>query len=456
MHSARILGDDAEAFVRSFLDHPVEGPRLEARRRGVLGAARVDELAQRVGLSTSDYLRMARGSIFPAEVQAHLASLIHGHREALAEVSAHHEQALRDGDAAGVAAAEASVGELSHNMARLLMTLEASRSEAGRTLGANRLAKTKAESLAMKALRMVMDETRLPEAVQQRLAARIAAAGGDSTAVIDAVREAYLPGWWQRLVEYRVNMLLSSPVTILRNTVGNGLAVATRLTEQIVGLPIDLTYETGYRATHGGRAAPQSQNRRTATEIAYDVFGTIQGSIEGYRLAVRALGDESFAAAHGRVGEEALLLPAIRGRKGEVIRLPSRIQSAADLFFYEVNATGRRYQLAARQARHEGARGPALYARITELVRAAEAVDERVMQRIARGQITARTDAERIAASAHQYGEEFTFRTPLDEFAARIDRARADRNSKGVLHVVSRSGNSRYDQSPWDLSLERP
>ncbi|CAG0975386.1 hypothetical protein MYXO_01537 [Myxococcaceae bacterium] len=78
------------------------------------------------------------------------------------------------------------------------------------------------------------------------------------------------------------------------------------------------------------------------------------------------------------------------------------------------------------------------------------------MQRIARGQITARTDAERIAASAHQYGEEFTFRTPLDEFAARIDRARADRNSKGVLHVVSRSGNSRYDQSPWDLSLERP
>jgi single-strand DNA-binding protein len=32
----------------------------------------------------------------------------------------------------------------------------------------------------------------------------------------------------------------------------------------------------------------------------------------------------------------------------------------------------------------------------------------------------------------------------------------ADRNSKGVLHVVSRSGNSRYDQSPWDLSLERP
>jgi len=423
-HSARILGDDAEAFVRSFLEDPVQGPRLEARRRGVLGAARVDELAARVGLSASDYLRMAQGSIFPAEVQAHLASLIHAHREALADVTAHREQALREGNAAGVAAAEASVGQLSHNMARLLMTLEASRSEAGRTLGANRLAKTKAEGLAMKALRMVMDETTLPEPVRSRLAARIAAAGGDSVAVINAVREAYLPGWWQRLIELRVNLLLSSPVTILRNTVGNSLAVATRLTEQLVGLPIDLAYEYGYRATHGGRAAPQAQNRRTATEIAYDLFGTIHSSIEGFRLAARALADESFAAAHGRVGEEALLLPAIRGRKGEAIRVPSRFQSAADLFFYHMNATGRRYQLAARQARHEGAEGPALYARISELVREAEAVDERVVQRIAGGQITARSEAERIAASAHQYGEEFTFRSRLGNFARAIDRAR--------------------------------
>ena len=430
-HRARILGDDAEAFVRSFLEDPVQGPRLEARRRGVLGTARVDELAARVGLSTSDYMRMAQGSIFPVEVQAHLASLLHAHREALADVTAHREQALRERDAVGVAAAEASVGELSHDMARLMMTLEASRSEAGRTLGASRLAKTKAESLAMKALRMVMDETTLPEPVQRRLAARIAAAGGDSAAVIEAVREVYLPGWWQRFIEYRVNMLLSGPVTILRNGVGNTLAVATRLTENIVGLPIDLVYEHEYRAMHGGREAPQPQNRRVAAEIAYDVFGSMMGAIEGSRLGWQALRDENFAAGHGRVGEEALLLPAIRGRKGEIIRLPSRVQSAADLFFYHVNATGRRYQLAARQARAERLEGPAVYARVHELVRAAEAVDERVMQRIARGQIQSRNDAERIAASSHQYGEEFTFRTPLGEVAGYVDRARNVENAFG-------------------------
>jgi len=418
-HSAKILGDRSEAFMRAFLEDPKQGALLEARRRGVVTEARRDELAQKVQLAVKDYTTAKQGTILPAEVQTHLAALIHENQKLLELADSELQRAHAARDNPRIAAGEALRADLQDNLGKLVLTLEASRSEAGRTLGA-RLGVARSEALARKALRSLMEEVHLPGTVRARLAAEIQANRANPARVIQAVREAYMPTWWQKLQEVRINFMLGNPLTVLRNVVGNTAATAARIVEAGTGVAVDATYELGRRLT--GR--PGDANRRRAYEILGDVSGTLHGARAGARLALRALRDENFAIASTRVGEELHRIPAVAGRKGEILRLPSRIQGAADELFYTMNAEGTRYRIATRVARNEGLTGKGLWRRVGELVGESRATDGRKVERIVKGQVAASTPAERIAAAAHRDGLEYTFRAALGEVAGGFERMR--------------------------------
>lgn len=403
-HSAKILGRASETFMRKFLDDPKFAADLEVQRRGKLSEPQIARLAERVGMTVEDYTRLAQGSILPAENQAHLASLIHGHLRVMRDMDGALEAARRANHPAEVARLDAHRQSVEAQVGKLLLTLEASRSEAGRTLG-QRLLGPGSSRLYRQGLRLIMESDAIPDGVREKLTARLARATTDAERIA-AIREAYMPGWWEKFREWRVNSLLSSPLTVMRNLVGNSLATATRLAENVTGALVDAP-------TRWRRGTPGHENHRRAIEIRDDLFGTLQGLKSGARAAMRALTDENYAISRGRSAADVRHLPAIEGRHGQVIRFPSRVSAAADVLFYEMNAEGRRWQMASRTASNEGLRGDARVQRMRQLVQESRSVERETAERMMRGQLQAKTPAERIAAEAHRSGLEFTFQSDL-------------------------------------------
>lgn len=427
-YNPSVLGPAERSFVERVLTDPVGAAQQEVARRGTMSRGQVADLSERFPLTFEEALALPQGTVLPVEGQQRLAEYgkraIAGVHEAAAEV----QNAARAGDAVGEAAARAVLDARSAEAGRLIMAFEAQGSEVGRALGIRAqggISATHAELLARRALRMVMDEQTLSSAQRDAMAGRIVAAGSDPAKIVAAVRDAYTPGWWEKLQELRVNFLIANPPTVVRNIVGNGVGVASRLVENAVGIPIDLAYSAGQKVGVLPRGPATEPNRARAREMGFDIFGTLQGTLDGLKLAARSLTNEDFALTQGRVGAEVSRLPAIGGRTGQVVRIGTRIQSAADLLFRAINETGELYRQAARQAYAERQSGPGYTGRVRELVAEAKAVDPLVKQRIAEGKINAKTDAERIAAAGHNVGLEFTYQLPLGEFARKIDRARS-------------------------------
>ncbi len=421
-HSATVLGPDDAAFVDQVLTDPDWGRALEERRGGRITLAEAEALGRRWGMTPEQAANLPQRTILPVEGEAKLRQLAQAATARVRTRRTELEEAMRSGDPRRMASAQTAMEIDTREAAKILMAYEAVGSEAGRSLGyrSRDSRRTRAELLARRGLRMVMDDASLTPEQRDSLAAEIVAAGDDHARLLGAIRNTYLPKWHDKLMELRVNNLVSSPVTITRNVVGNSAGVASRLVENATGYLIDLPFEVADRV----RGAPGSANRRRAREITADVAGSMHGAIEGARLAWGALRDENVALSQGRIPEEAIRLPAIEGRLGVALRFPTRIQSAADLFFYQVNAEGRRYQLAMRQAVNEGNRGGAATARARELIEASRGVDLAVAERVSRGTLKPKDDAERIAGSAHGYAQEYTFRKPLERYGQAAEQLR--------------------------------
>ena len=421
-HSASVLGPDDAAFVDQVLTDPDWGRALEERRGGRITLAEAEALGSRWGMTASEAANLPQRTILPVEGEARLRQLAQAATARVRTTRTELEEAMRSGDARRMETAQTALQVDTREAAKILMAYEAVGSEAGRALGyrSRDSRRTRSELLARRGLRMAMDETLLSPEQRDALAQEIVAAGDNPARLLQAIRSAYLPKWYDKLMELRVNNLVSSPVTITRNVIGNSAGVASRLVENVTGYLVDLPFEGVQRV----RGAAGSANRRRAREITADVAGTIHGAIEGARLAWGALRDENVALSQGRIPEEAIRLPALEGRLGVAIRYPTRIQSAADLLFYSMNAEGRRYQLAMRQAVNEGHRGGAATARARELIEASRGVDLAVAERVSRGTLKPKNDAERIAGSAHGYAQEFTFRAQLGKYGQAAEQLR--------------------------------
>ncbi len=429
-HSNRVLGPEARAWIDDLLTDPTRAAELERQRGGRITVEETEARADAYPLTREEAADLPQRTLLPVEGVARLKRYAKDSVAGVKEARADLESAQRSGDAQLVAAAQLELESRANEAAKIGMAYLATGSEAGRALGFRSYGerRTRSELLARRGLRMAMDDTTLRPAEREALAARIMAAGDDPAAIMREIQAAYLPRWQDKLMELRVNNLISSAVTITRNVVGNAAATASRLVENATGYLVDLPVEGVQRL----RGAGGSANRRRAREITADLAGSLHGATEGARLAWRALRDENFALSQGRIPEEALKLPAIEGRLGVALRTPSRIQSAADLLFYQINAEGRRSQLAMRQALHEGHRGRAATQRATDLLEASRGVDLAVAERVARGKLKAANDAERIAGSAHAFAQEYTFRNPLERFGQAAEQMRQADNFAGA------------------------
>lgn len=240
------------------------------------------------------------------------------------------------------------------------------------------------------------------------LGALVRAGGGKGNlkdaadALIDAVEmgpgkfnalaaKAAKPKWKDKVGELYINFLLSNPPTHIVNAVSNTGTALLQIPEYATGAVIGALRNAVTR----GNAA----DRIMASEVGARTFGLVQGTKEGARLFAKALRTGEADDFVTKVeGDE---FKAISGLKGEVIRTPTRMLTAADQLFKGVARRMELNALATRQAAREGLRGEEAAQRIAELVS---------------------NPPDDMLQKAMEYGRYLTFQNQLGEFGQGLSR----------------------------------
>ena len=200
------------------------------------------------------------------------------------------------------------------------------RAEAGRAL--NVLKSSATESKRAEAIKKVTDEfggersvDQLAEMLLELPTAKQALRATRDASTIEKFLEAWKAG------------LVSGPETMLVNLASNLVFAGTRIPTGLVAATLG--------KLHGGEKV-------TYGETVGTVIGMGMGSWNGIRQAYAVL-------RHGTqdLGKAEQRGPAIKGVKGEIIRLPFRALEAGDAMFRAINETGTAYGLAMRQAASE-------------------------------------------------------------------------------------------------------
>lgn len=159
-----------------------------------------------------------------------------------------------------------------------------------------------------------------------------------------------------KIYEAWINALLSSPTTHVVNITSNTLTALSAVPESFTGAAIDFA-----RAKATG-----TPRERYFGESAHKVYGVWDGLKEGVRKGVWSFVNEMPTEGISKL--EVGRIKAIKGKKGEVARLPGRFLITADEFFKAVNYTTEVRALAYRQAVKEGMRGKDRSKRIAEII----------------------------------------------------------------------------------------
>jgi hypothetical protein len=413
---------------------------LERQRRSTMTRAQVAELAGRLRLTPKDVDGMLgrQGMMLPVEFQEALVQRMHEGERSLGELRGLEAVARAQGDVARSRELEAQIETTADQVGKLWLTTMAASSEAGRALGARRGKVSPSKMQA--AMKAVLDERRLPPEEAQRLVTRIVREGESPEALRKIVREAYVPDVWDKVFEARVMFLLSSPATLMRNTIGNGMAAVSRFLETGAGVGGDMLF---------GRLAGEG-DRRFLREISSDAFGLWTGLKEASHAALQALKDES-VAMQGRL-READPRPAIKpdapgtglsrfptlnaaqGPVGTVLRLPGRALAATDIYFATLSRYGEAYKLAARRVLNDSPElvGVDRAEAIQRLAEEALAVPSQRVRELYRDLDAAGASrAEKIALAASRQSEKFSFREELTGVLKTVDSIRFKRDATG-------------------------
>ncbi|MEE2795620.1 MAG: thermonuclease family protein [Pseudomonadota bacterium] len=206
------------------------------------------------------------------------------------------------------------------------------------------------------------------------------------------VEKAAKPTFRNKVGELYINFLLSNPPTHIVNMVSNSITAMAQIPEYATASIIG----AGRKAVLGKAA----KERITGSEVGARTFGLVQGTKEGMSLFARALRTGEADDFVSKVeGDE---FKAIKGFKGELVRIPTRLLTAEDQIFKGI---ARRMELnahAVRIANREGLKGDAREQRIAGLL--ADPTDD-------------------MLERSMDYGRYLTFQRKLTGFGAAISQA---------------------------------
>lgn len=317
--------------------------RIAEARRGVQEWKDTARLADSMGMTFQDLLKRTKGQPMNAEQLEAAKGLVGA---SLERVSAARTAYASARTTQNLLALE---GEISRHAAVQESFLGA-RAEAGRALQILRKV-TAARALPEEAQQAALDAIR-GRGLTKEIADRLASIDPNDIAGINKfIRDVSKAKTSDKIFEYYMNSILSSPLTHKANIEGNLLFAALKIPEKAATAIADygISKVTGKRTAFIGEAPRE----------AYSFFSGINN---GVRKGLRAL-----SSIPSETKLETANLPAIKGKIGEAVRLPSKMLVAEDEFakgvIYEMELSAQAY----RAAKAAGLKGKAFINRIAEL-----------------------------------------------------------------------------------------
>ncbi|GAY19703.1 thermonuclease family protein [Sphingobium fuliginis] len=376
--------DSPQSIQRALSQSDRMAGGFDAARRGRITQAETQSLANELGMTPAQLLSRRKGQAFNAEEALAARQILAKSGNDLVNMARRIQRMDDPGEEALAAFRQAWVRHVA-----IQEQVAGATAEAGRTLAQFRMVadgrNVRGDVLAAlsegaggrdrlkKAADIILDNADTPQQLN-----KIAA-------------QALKPKWLDKINEYWVNSLLSGPQTHVVNMLSNTMTALAQIPEHGAAAIIG----AGRRAV-----VPNANTDRVMfSELGARSVGLLQGAREGLAQAVRTFrtGDASDFA--NKV--EARSQDAISGRKGEIIRLPTRLLSAEDELF---KAMARRMELAGlavRQAGKEGLTGEAARKRAGELLA---------------------NPTEDMLDKAFDYGRYVTFQRPLGPAARGISQ----------------------------------
>lgn len=369
---------------------------FDAARRGRISQAETQSLANELGMTPEQLLSRRKGQAFNAEEALAARQILAKSGNELVNLARRVQRMDDPGEEALAAFREAWVRHVA-----IQEQIAGATAEAGRTLAQ---------------FRMVADGRNVRGNVLAALseggggrdrlkaAANIILENADEPRKINREAAKLLrPSMLDKINEYWINTLLSGPQTHVVNMLSNTMTALAQIPEHGIAATIGL----------GRRAVNADADRVLFSEIGARSVGLLQGAREGLRQAVRTFRTGEGSDFANKV--EARTQDAISGKKGEIIRIPTRLLSAEDELF---KGMARRMELAGLAVRHaakEGLKGDAAKARAADLL--ANPTDE-------------------MLDRAFDYGRYVTFQRPLGPVARGISQASQYPGMKFILPFV--------------------
>ena len=358
---------------------------FDASRRGKISFAETQTLAQDLGMAADDLLARRKGQAFSAEEAYAARAILAKSSNELVNMA----RRLRSmGDDPGSEALAAFRKALLRHAA-IQEQVSGMTAEAGRALSAFRMA-ANSRDVPGHVLEGLANAGGGPQRLKDAAEA-IITLERDPASLNRFVEIASKPKFKDKMLELWYNFLLSGPQTHAVNILSNTMTSLSQIPEHAIAAGIGKVRSM----TPSARRA--AEDRISFTEVASRATALIQGAKEGMREAAYA-----FRSGEPRdfvTKVEAQSQKAISGKKGELVRLPSRFLTAEDELFKGMARRMELTGLAIRQARKEGLRGEEGRRRVTELVsNPTDEMWEQVMD----------------------YGRYVTFQRPLGPHASKI------------------------------------
>jgi hypothetical protein len=407
----------AEDVAQAIKQSAAENNEFIGNRRGVITDGQVLDLADALGMDASALNRRQIGQAFNAEQIVAARKLL---IQSATDLSGAAQRAAdgTDADVAAYAKAKAR-----HNM--IQGQVAGITAEAGRALRAFRSLVGQQQANAIGEIAQQSDARTL---FQLKAEAKLMAELQTPEAVSKFARDAAKPDFWDHVLEYWTNGLISNPATHATYAAGTEMmsllragpetavasaigairkalgrqgevvhlgevraamaahfqaapAGAKAMADAIVNgtttlLPGEKPHSTPFQPK--GEFAPHGtlQEGYTGADLLSDLYGTTRGILDGTlvsgalaRAAERAKEEPGFGLESSPLGT----IPNVRLANGMVVptgdiaRLPSRGVAALHSFFKATNYSMNMARLAVRQASEEGLSGQAFDARVAEL-----------------------------------------------------------------------------------------
>lgn len=320
---------------------------IDEARRGVITHTMTKELADGLGMTTDKLLKRRVGQAFNAEEITAARQLLVSSADEVSKLAKQANKTGADKDLFNFRQA------LNRHSA-IQQEVSGATAEAGRALSAFKIQVSPGQTQTdfyKKALEALGGKD-----VSEEMAKKISAI--DTTDFVSMNRflgQITKSTTADKVYEYWVNSILSNPKTHIVNTLSNALTRLAKIPERGVATTLDFLNSkiTG------------KPRERFFGEITSDIIGMTEGFKEGTKKALMA-----WKTGLGSEGISKLEAPqqAIKGKLGDIARIPGRALTAEDEFFKALNSQSELYAQAFRKAAKEGLTGKARASRMADLI----------------------------------------------------------------------------------------